>query len=127
MTKEEFQNLEAICKFAWEELGENGENRKPDYLGDFLNRCPACHIAYLAENSVIQNCKLCPIDIWRKKAKVKNIVPGWAVCEQREELFRAWIFTSSPEERKSFAKKIAKLKWSYLKAYERIEDGKQDE
>jgi hypothetical protein len=137
MTRGEFKRFEEDCKKSWEELGESGEPNKPEYLSVYLNMCPACHLSHLVtlvrdRNAYpSQDCKFCPIDKWRKYAKKKALMRGKAACTSDRKTYGGWRdtlwvnedyekFSRWVEERKSAAKEVAKLRWTFLKVYEKV-------
>jgi len=122
MTFEEFKELEKICKDAWKELAKTGSYWKPATLDPFINDCPACDISANAGNTRFHDCRLCPVDRWRKAAQ-EHEHSELAICQDigRKPLYATWISDlSSPEDMKKAAKTISRLKWTYLPEYEKI-------
>lgn len=124
MNKQEFKELEKLCKLAWHKLSVTGKRYKDSSMDEFLHNCPACHIAMKARRrSSIrgQDCKLCPIDKWREIAITKKLrVGSCAVCRRVGEDYAVWTNTLVTKDRKAAAKAISKLKWSYLPVYKEI-------
>lgn len=120
-----FAKLEAVCKRAWRGLSRTGENSKPDYLDKYESRCPACHIAFNGRPAYAgTDCRWCPIDEWRKIAntqfKGRPHDVGTSICLQDGQLYDQWCESYLMESRKSVAKKISNLKWTYLAKYKSI-------
>lgn len=124
MYKKTFNAWEKACKDEWKRLTETGDKNKSDGLAHFNNYCPACHIAAKAQKHSQQDCRLCPIDKWRKIAEWKeDFEIGQAMCELDGELYNEWAYNykRSRNERKLLAAQIANLKWSWLPEYKYIE------
>ena len=115
MTKTEFNKLEVICKQAWRWLAKTGNMSKPPYLKKYNNGCPACQIATKKENDSA-DCRLCPIDVWRKRARRPGFYFPEAICEDHEYgIWREHDVVKS----KAAALAISKMKWTFLKAHEK--------
>jgi hypothetical protein len=113
ITKEQFEKYHQDCIAMWTYLAETGAEEKPD--SDYLHRCAACEIAI---NVMPPNCFACPVDVWRKVAE--KYFPTDAPCESDPKSpYKAWLNAETPGERKRAARRIAKLKWSYLEEYGR--------
>ena len=130
MTREEFDEMERLCKKEWKELAETGNEEKSERMNVFHNQCPACHIANglvkrdWFDDGEIQDCRLCPVDVWRKLANENLLyMRGEAACEggncveEDSELFALWITSHYTKERQLLAKQISELSWSWLPEY----------
>jgi hypothetical protein len=139
MTKEEFEQFKKDFKDEWEELAKYSKSEKSIRVEKYLNRCPACHIAawtsnyhlskdsylgynrFLDNHNGLQNCKFCPIIIWRDKARInEDYVIGDSICMKENELYMDWNRASSHENKSELANQIAELEWKWLKEYENI-------
>lgn len=126
-TREEIEEMEAICKREWRYLAETGDRYKSEDLYLFLTACPACHIAAKAANiseEYTKRCIYCPIDRWR--ASLSNLEDEYkAACMGDNEPYRVWYEAckniEEVEERKEAAAIICELEWSYLDVYEQID------
>lgn len=139
MIKEEFEQFKKDCKDEWLELAKYSKSVKSIRLEKYFNRCPACHIAawtsnyqlskdsylgydrFLDNHNGIQDCKFCPITIWRDKAwSNKDYLAGDAICMKEYELYMEWNRTFSHKNKSKLAKQIAELEWKWLEEYENI-------
>lgn len=129
MTKEEFSELEDICKSEWRTLAETGAKEKSDSVNQYYLECPACDIAKTVQEWAkaprYALCVFCPITLWREKARKYReslaILDYYTVCEFGYlAYYTEWRCATTREERKVVAKKIAEMEWSWIPEYEKI-------
>lgn len=114
MTKEEFAQLEKICKDEWKELAKSGSNEKAKKLNKFTCSCPACEFTVRLRKGGLISCEYCPVTLWRESEE--NFA-----CENGSGLYVLWLWAESSEERKDFAKQISELEWSWIPEYENLQ------
>lgn len=111
MDKKEFDRLQTASKECWAELSLTGATEKPERMFKYLNSCPACQVANA-------DCRRCPADLWRALAvetsKMEGYVPGYAMCDERDQWFYIWRDAVDVEERKDMARRISRMNWTYI-------------
>jgi len=125
MTKKEFLKFEQVCKKAWGELAKTGSADKQSYLHKYSNYCPACEVSKLTskKNCLDMDCQLCPIDLWRGEAIRTNAHEVSAVvCQREKNLYYKWMNSYNEEDRSNVARKISRLKWTFLPEYKKLKD-----
>jgi hypothetical protein len=121
MTKEQFLQMERLCKEGWALLAKTGDRAKPEIFERFTNSCPACQLVQLSTVKTLFDCSLCPVDVWRRKA-----LNGCVPCELEGSAYGDWRRTNWIMRkkilalRKQAALKISKHKWTFLPAHEKI-------
>ena len=120
MEKKIFDKFKELCKSSWAELAKTGNaNKNEGVLGKFCHWCPACEIAKHFDLKPYVDCRMCPIDVWREKARsLPKFKPGMATCDSYGEPYDMWTRCSDVEQRKNYAKAIEELTWSFLPEYE---------
>ena len=129
MLKKEFKAFEKICKAEWTALSKNGKNHKSSFVYDFHCNCPACELNVQAERAYTGTrnvpCQFCPIDEWRKQAgkglKDEDGYPLSSICENGKEAYNMWCNSRKKVTRMIYADRIAKMKWTFLPIYKKIE------
>jgi len=119
MDKKRFRELERLCKRGWMEMAETGCD-KPDYLEGFRHRCPACEISMRVSGGSAQDCRYCPIIVWRgENLSTEHMIP--ANCQYPGNAYRDWYvahdYVEDTVAAKRAALKIAKYSWMWMPEY----------